>query len=78
MTIKDLDYYLALPYTITLTELDPGEGGWFARVEELPGCMSDGETPEEAREMIREAMELWLEVRIEKGYPIPEPGEAHE
>jgi antitoxin HicB len=68
---KDLDYYMALPYTIELSQ-DP-EAGWFVQVKELRGCMSQGDTAEEAVAMIREAMELWLEVSLEDGLPIPEP-----
>jgi antitoxin HicB len=68
---KTLEYYLGLPYTIELKP-DP-EAGWFVKVEELPGCMSQGDTVEEALEMIREAMELWLEVALDGGNPIPEP-----
>lgn len=68
---KTLDYYTALPYTIEL-QYDP-EDAWFVRVKELPGCMSQGDSPEEAIEMIQEAMQLWLEVALEDGDPVPEP-----
>jgi len=68
---KTLEYYMALPYTIELTS-DP-EGGWFAAIKELPGCMSQGDTPEEALEMIRDAQAGWLSVALEDGLPIPEP-----
>jgi len=71
MMEKTLDYYMNLPYTIELRQ-DPEEG-WFVRVKELRGCMSQGDTAEEAVAMIREAMELWLEVALEDGLPIPEP-----
>ncbi len=39
---------------------DP-EGGYVAFVEELPGANSQGETLDEARENLREAVELVLE-----------------
>jgi antitoxin HicB len=68
---KNIKYYLALPYTREL--IPEPEGGWFVRVKELPGCMSQGETPEEAMEMINEAMELWLETALDHGMAIPEP-----
>ncbi len=68
---KTLNYYLSLPYTVELTQT-PDEG-WFVRVKELPGCISQGETPEEALSMIKEAMVLWLETALEDGLPIPEP-----
>jgi antitoxin HicB len=46
-------------------ETEDGTVGWVTWVEELPGCVSQGDTPEEATQMIREAMELWLETSIE-------------
>ena len=68
---KDLTYYLGLPYTRELIP-DPS-GGWFIRIKELPGCMSQGETNAEALEMIEDAMRLWLKISLEDGDPIPEP-----
>jgi len=68
---KTVEYYLSLPYTIELV-LEPQEG-WFVSVRELPGCMSQGDTPEEAIEMIQDAMRGWIEVSLEDGDPIPEP-----
>ena len=41
------------------------EGGYAASVEEIPGVNTQGETLEEARENLREALELVLEVRRE-------------
>jgi predicted RNase H-like HicB family nuclease len=38
------------------------EGGFWAEVPALPGCVTQGETIEEIRSNIREAVELWLEV----------------
>jgi antitoxin HicB len=35
-------------------------GGWLASFPDLPGCMSDGETPEEALRNIAEAETAWL------------------
>lgn len=37
------------------------EGGYWAEVPALPGCVSQGETMEEIQNNIREAIELWLE-----------------
>ncbi|ALM74853.1 type II toxin-antitoxin system HicB family antitoxin [Thermococcus barophilus] len=42
------------------------EGGFVAYVPALPGCMSQGETKEEALQNIKEAIELYLEVLEEK------------
>jgi antitoxin HicB len=68
---KTIGYYLNLPYTLELQN-DP-EQGWFVRVKELRGCMSAGDTAEEAVTMIQEAMAGWLEVALEEGLAIPEP-----
>jgi antitoxin HicB len=68
---KNLKYYMNLPYTYELVK-DPGDL-WFIRVKELPGCMSHGDTAEEAVAMIREAMDGWLSASIERGDQIPEP-----
>lgn len=42
-------------------------------VPDLPGCFSAGDTLEAAMENAREAIELWLEVAIDDGKPVPEP-----
>jgi antitoxin HicB len=71
MKTKDINYYMNLPYRIVIQK-DP-YGGFFAQIEELRGCMTQGETYEETYNNILEAMEGWLEVAIEKGIKIPEP-----
>lgn len=71
MEEKDVTYYMNLPYKIVIQK-DP-YGGFFAEVEELEGCMTQGETYKEAYENILEAMEGWLEVALERGITIPEP-----
>lgn len=70
---KDLAYYMALPYTYTLVP-DPNEGGFAVKVNELPGCISQGDTADEAMTRIREAQELWIEGALGDGIPVPEPG----
>jgi len=53
--------------------LEPSEeGGYTAYVPSLPGCISEGETEEEAMANIREAVELYLEP-VEDDW-IPEEG----
>jgi len=68
---KPLAYYLALPYTIELSANE--DGSWFVRVAELPGCMSHGETAQEAVTNIQEVLPFWLEGALETGFEIPEP-----
>ena len=52
-------------------ELDQAEGGYVVTVPALPGCASQGETLEEARSNIREAIELYLQMARKHGDPIP-------
>ena len=54
---------MASTFTAVFEEAE--EGGYVAFVEELPGAISQGETLEEARENIREAIELILDVNRE-------------
>jgi antitoxin HicB len=48
------------------------EGGYTVYVPDLPGCVSEGETEDEALAMIRDAMEGYLEVRRERDWPLPQ------
>jgi predicted RNase H-like HicB family nuclease len=47
------------------------EGGFTAYVPDLPGCVSEGETLEEAIAMVQEAMTLYLESRREHRWDLP-------
>ncbi|KJS16407.1 MAG: DNA repair protein [Peptococcaceae bacterium BRH_c4b] len=76
MNKKDLQYYLALPYKVTLTPAE--EGGYVVSVPDLPGCISQGETLEEAIKMIEDAKICWLEVAMEEGIAIPRPTRTDE
>ncbi|HEY6332403.1 MAG TPA: type II toxin-antitoxin system HicB family antitoxin [Blastocatellia bacterium] len=51
--------------------IEPDEDRYFAKIPTLPGCYSWGYTFEEAFENVKEAVELWLEVKREEGEPIP-------
>jgi len=67
--------YLALPYAIELVQDvdDDGHRGWVAEIEELPGCLSQGSTAEEAIANVRDAMLGWISVALEDGRTIPQP-----
>lgn len=52
------------------------EGGYSVFVPALPGCVSQGETRDEAIAMIREAIELYLESLEAHGDPLPKPAEV--
>lgn len=74
MVNKDLEYYMRLPYTITLKRgTGDGDEYWIARVLELPHCMTHGAAPEEALRDIEDARREWLKSNLEAGLPIPEP-----
>lgn len=71
MDLHNVDDYMKLPYTF---ELVPDEDlGWFASVRELPGCMSDGDTPDHAVSNLREVMYDWMEAALEDVKSIPVP-----
>ena len=48
-------------------------GGWLAEAPELPGCMSDGDTPQQAVENLMNAIACWIEGAEEDGRPVPAP-----
>lgn len=63
-------------YPFELRPLSDEEGGgWQITYPDLPGCMSDGETPEEALANGKDALAAWIKAAAETGREIPEPGE---
>ncbi|CAN5812460.1 hypothetical protein BH23GEM7_BH23GEM7_14190 [soil metagenome] len=72
------EQYLRVPYTVIIVP-DYYAGGqvcYLARVAELPGCESHGDTPEEARANLRDAMELYIRSLLEDGIEPPLPAEG--
>lgn len=72
--------YVDRPYHISLVfdRDEDGVSGWVAEVEELPGCLSQGTSPDEAVAAVKNAMLGWISVALEDGKPIPEPFEEPE
>ena len=71
MKVQD---YLNLPYNIIVRRVTDDSGSYyFAKVQEFDGLMSDGETVEEAHKNILEAMEGWIETKLEAGFEVPLP-----
>ena len=67
MKNRGIEYYMSLQYRINLRPLSEDDGGgWLAEAIELPGCMSDGETPEDAIRNLEGAKEVWIETALEK------------
>jgi predicted RNase H-like HicB family nuclease len=61
-------------YAHIVSPLSRDEGGGFLiTFPDLAGCMSDGETEEEAVRNGRDAFESWVSARIDAGKPIPPP-----
>jgi predicted RNase H-like HicB family nuclease len=53
--------------------IEEGDTSWGAYVPDLPGCVAIGETEDEVKQLIREAIELHLEDLSESGARIPPP-----
>lgn len=70
--MKTLNDYLCLPYRMEVVA-DPDEGGYVVSFPELPGCLSCGETVEQALANGDDAKKCWLEAALADGQPIPEP-----
>jgi predicted RNase H-like HicB family nuclease len=61
-------------YAVLIEPLPEEEGGGFlATVPDLPGCMSDGETREEAARNIEDAIACWIEEAQTTGRAVPVP-----
>jgi predicted RNase H-like HicB family nuclease len=61
-------------YPVLVEPLSPEDGGGFvATVPDLPGCMSDGESPAEALANVQDAILCWFEAAAEMGRPVPAP-----
>lgn len=67
--MKPLDY----PFTIRHLSTEEG-GGFLIEFMDLPGCMSDGETIEEAISNGEDAVNCWLAVAKARNLAIPKPG----
>jgi antitoxin HicB len=61
-------------YLFEVKELSKEEGGGYCvTFPDLPGCMSDGETIEEAIENAKDAFNAWMDVNKEWKKPVPKP-----
>jgi len=63
-----------LTYPVVIEPLSPEDGGGFlALVPDLPGCMSDGASPEEAVANVQDAIATWIEAAHDVGHSVPAP-----
>jgi antitoxin HicB len=69
---------LKLGYRVLIEPLAQEDGGGFvATAPDLPGCMSDGETPEDALAQVQDAIAAWIEEARALGRPVPKPSQRH-
>jgi len=60
-----------MKYLVTFEKA--ADGSIWARVPDLDGCYSSGDTIDEAKENVKDAISLYLEDLKEEGKPIPQP-----
>ena len=56
-----------------LVVIEKGPKSYGAYVPDLPGCVAVGDSRAEVKRLIREAIEMHLELLRESGQPIPKP-----
>jgi antitoxin HicB len=62
-------------YPAVIVPLSEEDGGGFAAyAPDLKGCLSDGDTPEEALINLKDAVCEWIDEAKAIGRPVPEPG----
>lgn len=69
----DLDAY---PFVVRPMAEDEGDGGFVAEYPDVPYCIADGKTPEDAIRHGKVALEGCLLAIAESGNPLPKPGSA--
>ena len=73
--LEKLEYYMKKKYRIEIIE-DEDEGGFIISYPDLIGCISSGETLEEAVKNGEEARKEWIYATLENGADVPEPFDA--
>ena len=71
MDVKD---YMDLPYTKMIKEINDESGHYYyGCILELDGCQSTGENLEELMDSLNEAIEGYIEAKLDNSLPIPLP-----
>ena len=68
---QDLQPILARRYPVTFYPAE--EGGYVAEIEDLPGCITQGETLDEAATALEACRVAWVETALADGMEIPLP-----
>jgi antitoxin HicB len=76
---KNLEYYMNLPYTITLQPEEDNDGSliYIAELQEIPYIIGDGKTQNEALKTLKIHMRMAIKSYLKAGLPIPEPQAAY-
>lgn len=70
--MKTLNEYMKAPYRMEIVE-DPSEGGYVVSFPELPGCLTCGETLEQAITNAQDAKMAWFQAALENSVEIRDP-----
>ena len=65
---------MRLSYTVLVVPAEPNEEGYWVKVPALPGCITQGETIEEALANSKEAIEAYILSLQDRGLAVPEEG----
>jgi predicted RNase H-like HicB family nuclease len=68
---QELQALLSRRYPVTFYPAE--EGGYVAEIEDLPGCMTQGETIDEAAAAIEGCRGAWIETALADGMDVPPP-----
>ena len=69
--LNEIQKIIAKPYARRLVPDE--DGGYIASIQEFPGCIADGDNPEEALENLNKAAISWLSSALSTGYEVREP-----
>jgi predicted RNase H-like HicB family nuclease len=74
-TIKMTEEYLKKPYSRILIP-DDESGTYTAVILEFPGCIAQGDTPQEAYEHLEDAAKDWIKAALDLKQEIPSPSQS--
>lgn len=72
--MRTIEEYMKLPYKMEIVP-DKDEGGFVVSFLELPGCLTSGETIEQAYQNAEDAKLAWFTAALEGGVEINDPEE---
>jgi predicted RNase H-like HicB family nuclease len=74
-TMRDLEYFLAVPYIIRLESIAVDGTRWtrLASHPELTGCLAEADHPEDALDLLEKKKREWIERALARGDEIPVP-----